>query len=149
MKLSRTVVYNPALFGIVPFVNVVFLVLIFFALSSRFVLQPGIGVVLPVSTFTLGPQRNPQLLSITSGPAPAIYFRDRKVNVEELDSALRDAAGKDRTLIVRADRLAPYDLVVQAANAGLRAGFAVILATAPPPPAAAAAATALPASAAP
>src|SRR5215210_6976526 len=98
MKLTRTVAYHPALFGLVPFVNVLFLVLMFFALSSRFVLQPGIGITLPFSAFTLSPQRNPQILSITSGPAPAIYFRDRKLAVEELGSALRSENGKDRTL---------------------------------------------------
>jgi biopolymer transport protein ExbD len=141
MKLTRTVSHNPAIFGLIPFVNVLFLVLMFFTLSSRFVLQPGIGVSLPVSAFTLGPQRNPQILSITSGPVPKIYFRDRALALGELGAALRAERGKDRTLIVRADRLTPYDLIVQVTNVGLQAGFSVVLATSP-------SSTALPATAA-
>ena len=53
-----------------PLVNVLFLVLAIFALSSRFVLQPGISVALPVSPFTLGPQQNPEIVSVTAAPTP-------------------------------------------------------------------------------
>jgi len=131
MKLTRTVKFNPALFGFIPFVNVLFLVLIFFALSSRFSLQPGVSVTLPFSTWTLGPQRNPQVLSITSGPAPSIYFHSQKLAVEDLGKTFADKGAKDRTLIVRADRTTPYDVVMRVANEGLRAGFSVVLATSP------------------
>lgn len=131
MKLSRTVRFNPALFGFIPFVNVLFLVLIFFALSTRFSLQPGLSVSLPFSDWMLGPQRNPQILSITGGPAPAIYFRSRKVAVEDLPRALAENRAKERTLILRADRATPYDLVMRVMNDGLRAGFSVVLASSP------------------
>lgn len=132
MKLTRTVKFNPALFGFIPFVNVLFLVLIFFALSTRFSLQPGISVTLPFSAWTLGPQRNPQILSITAGPVPAIYFQSQKLALDELACALSAKGAKERTLIVRADRATPYDLVMRVADEGLRAGFSVVLATSPP-----------------
>src|SRR5438067_9886919 len=133
MKLTRTATLNPALFGIVPLVNVLFLVLIFFGLSWRFTLQPGIAVSLPFSAWTPGPQRNPQILSIASAPAPTIYFRDQKLAAEDLSKALRDKTVKDRTLIVRADRSTPYELVVRVINEALQAGFSVVLATSPEP----------------
>lgn len=134
MKLTRTVKFNPALFGFIPFVNVLFLVLVFFALTSRFSVQPGISVALPFSAWTLGPQRNPQILSITAGPAPAIFFQSRKLTIEDLRKALAEKTGKEQTLIVRADRGTPYDLVMRVVNEGLRAGFSVVLATAPERP---------------
>lgn len=128
MKLSRTVNHNPALFNIIPLVNVMFLLLVFFALSSTFVLQPGISVTLPYSTFTLAPQRSPQIVSVTAAPVPAIFFHDQKLTLDELARNLADARIKNRTLIIKADRSTPYDLVMQIMNTGLQSGYSVVLA---------------------
>jgi biopolymer transport protein ExbD len=134
VKLTRTLKVNPALFNIVPLLNVVFLVVVFFALSSRFVLQPGMAINLPVSGFTLGPQHGAKIVSVTSAPVPSIYFRDRKVSIDELRQQLAETRGKDRSLIIKADRGTPYDLVVQLMNEGLKLGFSVVLATNPEKP---------------
>jgi biopolymer transport protein ExbD len=134
VKLTRTHQINPALFNVVPLVNVVFLVIVFFALSSRFVLQPGMAISLPVSGFTLGPQRDAKIVSVTAAPVPSIYFRDRKVTIDELRQQLIDNHGRDRSLIIKADRGTPYDLVVQLMNEGLKLGFSVVLATSPEQP---------------
>lgn len=129
MKLSRTINHNPALFNIIPLVNVVFLLLIFFALSSTVVLQPGIAVTLPYSAFTLAPQRNPQIISITGAPAPAIFFHDQRLTLDELAKSLADSRIKNRTLIIKADRSVSYDLVMRIMNRTLQMGFTVVLAT--------------------
>jgi biopolymer transport protein ExbD len=129
MKLARTVHFNPALVALVPFVTVVFLVLMFFVLSTRFVLQPGIAATLPYSPFILGPQHNPQILSITAIPVPTIYFRDQKLSLPELENALSHQPTKERTLVVKADRGTPYELVVSVMNLGLQQGYSVVLAT--------------------
>lgn len=133
MKLTRSAQFHPALFHLLPLVNVLFLVFMLFAMSSRFVLQPGISVALPVSTFTLGPQRNPQIVSVTSTPVPAIYHRDEQVTLEELGARLGASKEQQRALIVKADRATPYELVVEIMSQGLKHGFAVVLATAPEP----------------
>ena len=129
MKLTRTVSHNPALFNLVPLVNVVFLVLLFFALSNTFVLQPGISVTLPYSSFTLAPQRNPQIVSVTSAPVPTIFFHDQKVTLDDLSKNLADSRIKNRTLIVKADDNTHYELIMQIANMGLQKGFSVVFAT--------------------
>lgn len=133
MKLTRSAEFHPALFHLLPLVNVLFLVFMLFAMSSRFVLQPGLGIALPVSGFTLGPQVNPQIISITAAPVPAIYHRDRRVSLEELEQRLASEPIKQRSLIIRADRTTPHDLVFQIMNAGLKQGFSVVLAAAPEP----------------
>jgi biopolymer transport protein ExbD len=133
MKLTRALRFNPVLFGIVPIVNVLFLVVIFFALSSRFQLQPGIAVTLPFSSWMLEPQRSPEVLSITSGAAPVIYFQDRKWTLDEISKALSRPASKEQTLIIRADRNVPYEMIVRVSDSALRAGMSVVLATAPQP----------------
>ena len=103
----------------------------FFAVSSRFVLQPGIAISLPFSAWTLGPQKNPQVLTITGGSAPALFFRDRPLDFADIRTALSSPDLKDGTLIVKADRGTPYALVMHVVNEGLHAGLPVVLATSP------------------
>ncbi|MDB6173029.1 MAG: hypothetical protein JWL59_2340 [Chthoniobacteraceae bacterium] len=131
MKLTRNLKFSPALMSVIPLVNVLFLVVIFFAMSSRFVLQPGLAVTLPSSSFTLGPQHNAQLVSILSTPSPAIYHRNQKVTLAELGERLRDPHIKERALVIRADRGTSYDFIVQVMNQGLQHGFSIVLATSP------------------
>lgn len=131
MKLHRTFQLPLALLSVVPLINVLFLVLVFFAIGSRFVLQPGLAVSLPVSSFALTPERAPQIVSITAVPLPAIYHRDRRVTLEELSARLAEVGPKNRALILKADRRTPYEQIVQVMNVALDRGFSVVLAAAP------------------
>jgi biopolymer transport protein ExbD len=129
MKLTRTLKFSPALFGVIPLVNVLFLVVFFFALSSRFVLQPGMAVTLPSAGFTFNPRPNAQIVAVTAAPVPNIFYHDQRVTVDELRGHLNEVAIKDRTLILRADKNTPYDLVVRITDEALRMGYSVMLAT--------------------
>ena len=128
MKLHRTVKYDPELFNLIPWINVLFLVVAFATLGSAFVVQPGLAVTLPVSSFALSPQRHPQIVSITAGALPTIYFQDQKVEIKELEERLSHSGSKDRSLVIRADRAVPYELVSAVMNLGLRQGYAVAVA---------------------
>ncbi len=130
MKLKRSLKIPTWLFSVIPLVNVVFLVVVFFALSSRFVLQPGMAVSLPASSFTLAPRDGAQIISITAAPVAAIYHRDQRVTLDELRQRLAESRTKERTVIIKADRDTPYATVVQITDEALRLGFSVILATA-------------------
>lgn len=133
MKLTRTVHFNPVLVGIIPLVNVVFLLLAFFSLNSTFVLQPGVSVNLPISSFSLRPA-HPQIVSITADPTPAIYFEDAKLTFEEFAERLaKTSDNNERTLVIRADKGIPYETVVRVMNEGLLRGYPVVLATADKP----------------
>ena len=133
MKLSRTKDYTFSWLAAIPLLDVIFLLIFFLVLSSNFILQPGISVSVPLSRFTLGPQINPQIISITGGAAPAIYFRDQKVALAQLGPLLDEAKKEGRPVIIKADRLTPYALVVEVTNLALERGItSVALATAPP-----------------
>jgi biopolymer transport protein ExbD len=133
MKLSRTKDYQFSWLAAIPMLDVIFLLIFFLVLSSNFILQPGISVSVPLSRFTLGPQINPQIISITSGAAPAIYFRDQKVALDQLGPLLDEAKKEGRPIIIKADRLTPYALVVDVTNLSLERGItSVALATTPP-----------------
>jgi biopolymer transport protein ExbD len=133
MKLTRTKEYNFGWLVLFPLLDVVFLLIFFLLLSSNFILQPGISVSLPFSRFTLGPQLNHQIISITGGAVPVIYFRDQKVGLEQLGPLLDAAKREDRSIIIKADRSTPYELVVAVTNAALEHGItSVALATTAP-----------------
>ena len=130
MKLTRTLQVHPLLFNVIPFVNVIFLVLIFFAMSSRFVLQPGMALTLPASSFSLALGTDAQIISITAAPIPAIYHRQERVTFDELQERLVKSGGKQRSIIIKADQGTPYQLVMEITNAALKLDYSVILATA-------------------
>ena len=131
MKLTRTQEFHFGWLGLVTMLNIVFLLIFFVLLSSNFVLQPGISVALPLSRFSLGPQANPQIVSITGGAAPAIYFREQKVALDQLGPLLDTAKREGRPIIIKADRFTPYELVMSVTNAALEHGItSVSLATA-------------------
>jgi biopolymer transport protein ExbD len=131
MKLTRSVHLNPFLIFVVPLVDLIFLVLLLFLVSSTFLLHPGISVNLPFSKFTLGPQQNPLIVSITAGPYPMIYYRDQQIQLGELARRLEQDRGAERSIVIQADRLAPQGSVVEVMNLCLENGYSVVLATSP------------------
>lgn len=128
MKLSRTVHLNPVLISLIPLVNVVFLLLAFFLLNSSYALQPGITVRLPEGSFAQRPER-PQIATVIADPIPTIYFEDTKLTPEEFKQRLSKTKDRQGTIVIRADKSAPYELVVRATEDSLAAGFSVVLAT--------------------
>ncbi len=134
MKLHRTATHhNPQNLFLIPLVNVLALVLAFATLSGNFVAQPGISVSLPFTPFALGPQRNAQIVQITAGAVPVIYFHERKVTARELDALLARSEGRDRSLVIRADGAVPHATVTEVMNIGLQRGFSVAIAGASVP----------------
>ena len=64
---------------------------------------------------------------------PTIYFRDQKITVEQLGPLLDAAKREGRSIIIKADRLTPYETVVAVTDAALAHGItSVALATTAP-----------------
>jgi biopolymer transport protein ExbD len=129
MKLARSVRLNPYLVFLVPLVDVIFLLVLLFVVSTTFLLHSGVSVRLPYSIFTFGPEKNPLILTVTAAPFPTIFYRDQPVTLAELTKQLPQESGQDVEVIIRADRDAPQGLVVQVMNVCLERGFNVVLAT--------------------
>lgn len=129
MKLQRTLnpVFLPLMF--VPVADIAVALLFFLLAGGNYLLQPGIAVTVPDSPFLLSPQRDPQVVAITGPPAPAIYFKDRRMTTAELRTELGAAGANARTVIIKADRAAPVDLLVRVVNTAVESGRPVVLAT--------------------
>ena len=133
MKLGRTTNYNFGWLLLIGLVDLAFLLAFFLLLSSNFILQQGISISMPFSRFSLGPQSNQQIISITGGAVPAIYFQDQRVTMEQLGPLLDAAKIKDQSIIIKADRSASYETVAEVTNAALEHGITSIALAATPP----------------
>jgi biopolymer transport protein ExbD len=133
MKLCRTMNFNFGWVVLVALVDVAFLFVFFLLLSSNFILQQGISISMPFSRFTLGPQTSQQIISISGGAAPAVYFQDQRVTMEQLGPLLDAAKRKDQSIIIKADRSTSYETVAEVANAALEHGITSVALAASPP----------------
>ncbi len=105
-----------------PMADVVFLLLIFFMITSAFVLEPGIDVTLPRAVTADEQARDRYVLTITRDRT--LLLDDEIVTFEELQGELERAFAGDaaRFLVIRADRDVPHGLVVRALDTSRNAG---------------------------
>jgi biopolymer transport protein ExbD len=93
-----------AVFSYASLTDIVFLLLIFFLLSSSFVIQPGIKVQLPRAE-TGEPQTERQIvLTITEGGE--VFFNNEQVSLADLGGRLLTVLERDpdNVVIIQADR---------------------------------------------
>lgn len=133
MKLVRTAGLHPALIFVAPALDVVLALVFFIVLSTSFLLQPGVSVSVPSSPFLLAPQRDPQVISVTAPPLSAVYFESDEVSVEALRERLLAQQGRRRTVVIKADQLAAFDLVARVMSVSLELGYPTVLATSDTP----------------
>ena len=106
---------------IAPMIDCVFLLLIFFIVTSVFRDDPGIEVQRPDVSGATTPERNVLLVAISADDR--LYFDGREVELEQLVSLLRQAAfAPDTPLIIRADRAASHGRFASVYGEAKRAG---------------------------
>ena len=107
-----------------PMVDCVFLLLIFFMISTTFVETPGLTIKLPESTAqTIA--REPKELKIYLDKSGQIFHQDRPVTLEQFKVLLRQpaAAAGQTTFLLLADREARHGRVVMLMDLAQEAGF--------------------------
>jgi biopolymer transport protein ExbD len=118
-----------------PLVDVMFLLLIFFMLSSSYVQVSGIKIDPPqVGTVsTLGIEKFVITVSMESGK-PEVFFKDKLVSMEELKRELAKVSthSKSGTIIIRADKRSPFNDVAELMALAEKAQLSIFLLTVPP-----------------
>ncbi len=101
------------IFSFSSLTDIVFLLLIFFLLSSSFVIQPGIKVQLPKSVTKETEDRREIVITLTE--RGTVFLNNEQVTVEvlgtRLATLLRDA--KDKAVVINADRAVSLQSAVQ------------------------------------
>ena len=101
MKFKQNLQLEICVIDMVPLVNCVFLLLLFFLLTSNFVSQPGITINLPKAVTSEVVQENTIVITITSDNR--FYLNEMPVTLLELKSKLEKASIAEPVLI-KADR---------------------------------------------
>ena len=117
-KKSRRVIIN-----ITSLIDVLFLLLIFFIVSSTFLEQPGMKLDLPKTSHTEAVRMEGYTLFIlTDG---TLYLNEEKVGLETLPGRLKAIASElgDRGLILKADETVKYGIVVEIMDMVKQAGI--------------------------
>lgn len=107
-----------------PMVDVVFLLLIFFMISTTFVETPGIAVKLPESSSRVV-EKTPEEIKVYLSREGDIYLQNDQVTLDQLRNRLRSHAQKAATMtfLLLADKEARHGQVVELMDAAREAGF--------------------------
>ena len=121
MQFRRTS-STPVVINIAPLVDVVFLLVIFFAVSTTFLETAGLELTLPTSSSTA--ENAPQEITVEVSKDELLYLNGSLIDEEELAVALRDrlAAQDEKLVLLRADERTPHGTVVRIMDLALAAG---------------------------
>jgi biopolymer transport protein ExbD len=108
---------------IAPLVDVVFLLLLFFMLTSHLVQEPAVRIKLPESRTSEVKPETARIIWITK--TEQIYFQDRPVALDLLVEALKKGSpgGGQEPLKIKSDREAPVGFLIKVIDAVRLAGI--------------------------
>ena len=103
--------------------DIVLLLVIFFLLSSQFVIQTGVKVKLPGSETNETSELTNMIVTITS--AGIVYAGPDETNIELLPTKLTEmiSVNNDNNLVIRADKTVQIDLVIKVIDAAKSVGI--------------------------
>jgi biopolymer transport protein ExbD len=117
--VSRSVV------DLVPMIDVVFQLILFFLVSTTFAILPGITLQLPQSS-TAEPTAMTRL-AVAVVSRDEVYLNTERMNLAELEVRLIQLSGAERAEIksvtLEADRSIPYGLTIEVLDALRKGGF--------------------------
>jgi len=107
-----------------PMVDVVFLLLIFFMISTTFVVSPGISIKLPEAS-SQSIEREPKEFKIYLSREGDIYYHDRKISIAEYKKLLAEhqSNADNTTILLLADQESRHGKVVTLMDLARDAGF--------------------------
>jgi biopolymer transport protein ExbD len=110
---------------LIPMIDVVFQLVVFFMVTSTFMMTPGINLVLPSSTTT-----EPVLMSelvVTVASQDEIYLNRERYTLSTLEEALFDISDEEKekiqSVVIAADENIPYGLMISVFDVLRKRGF--------------------------
>ena len=102
-----------ATFSFSSLTDIVFLLLVFFLLSSSFIIQPGIKVLLPKTRTAEAHSEKSVYITITK--QGTIYLNDNQISIGKLGAELRRflISGEKQVVVIMADKEINLDMAVR------------------------------------
>lgn len=112
-----------SVFSFSSLTDIVMLLVIFFLLTSQFVIHTGVKVKLPGSR--INEISETTLLIVTATSEGAIYVGSEQIGIDRLSEKLRELneESNENNLIIRADKTVQIDLVIKIIDAGKSIGI--------------------------
>jgi len=124
MKFKRRL-ETRAVVDLVPMIDVVFQLILFFLVSTTFAVLPGISLELPKSTTAEASRTNG--ITISAGSDGTLFVNSEAVALEALDAALErlatDAPRATVPVSLEADEMVPNGTIVKILDSLRRTGF--------------------------
>lgn len=113
MKFKRHMEFEHGLkqIDIAPLIDMIFQLLIFFMLTSNFVMQPGIRINLPRAVTS--ELIKEETLEILISSENIVYLNGRVTTIQDLKATIKKIAKKNPTLLIKADKRASLGRVVE------------------------------------
>ena len=96
---------------IAPLIDIIFQLLIFFMLTSSFIMQPGIKINLPKAVTSEAVKH--QNIEVLVTQESVIYLNGKVVTMRELNSFFKQAAKRGQVILIKADKRASLGRVVE------------------------------------
>ncbi len=127
MNLRRQIRPSPDI-NLTPLIDVVFLLLIFFMVSTTFQKETRIKIELPEATTEATAEEAPKVLDISVDKDGTFYVNEKEVVNTELTTlkrAIEKAAKgeKDLPVVISADARTPHQAVIKVLDAASSLGF--------------------------
>jgi len=112
-----------SVFSFSSLTDIVLLLVIFFLLTSQFVIQTGVKVKLPGSQ--TNEQSEPTKLIVTATSAGAIYVGSEQIGIDRLTEKLSEVTTNtgQNNLVIRADKTVQIQLVIDIIDAAKSVGI--------------------------
>jgi biopolymer transport protein ExbD len=112
-----------AVFSYSSLTDIVLLLVIFFLLTSQFVIQTGVKVKLPGSQ--INEQTEPTELVVTITSENAVYVGSEQIGIDQLALKLNEILelNDQNNLIIRADKTVQIDVVIKVIDAAKSVGI--------------------------
>ena len=117
-----------SIINLTPMVDMLFLILLFFLVTSSFIEQPNIKLELPSSKYAATSKLEEKVLTISQDGK--LFFQNKPVERTDLIPVLENAFSgqSDKTLVMRADKNVSYGVIVDVMDAAKGAGLKKIIA---------------------
>jgi biopolymer transport protein ExbD len=109
--------------NVTSLIDVLFLLLIFFMVSSTFAEQPSIQLELPEAATAQVSRVEPWVLSITRDEK--LFLNDQPMTLEALEGRLRELAetNPEKAMVLKADEEVSYGLVIEILDLAKQSGL--------------------------
>jgi biopolymer transport protein ExbD len=111
--------------NLIPMIDVVFQLVIFFMVSTTFIITPGISLVLPDSSTAEAVLMSRLVVTVIS--RDEVYLNKERYSLSGLDESLSNLSEQEReeikTVVLEGDRSVSYSLMVEILDTLRRNGF--------------------------